>query len=145
METMAGLLPGGYMDEAGRVHREVKLMPLAGREEQLLADNRQRESASLVTVVLGRCVERIGGISPVSEDVARSLLIADRQYLLLKLREVTFGDQVRANIFCPWPNCGKRVAINFSITDIPIQESEDKGPIYRMTLSSEVAGELGED
>ena len=142
---MTCLLPGGYVDKGSRVHREVELKQLTGREEELLAASRQRESASLVTVVLSRCIQRIGTISPVSEELARNLLIADRQYLLLKLREVTFGDQVRANIFCPWPECGKRVAINFSINDIPIRESEDKGPAYTMILSSEIAGELAEE
>lgn len=145
MDITTGLLPGGYVDKSGVVHRQVEMNPLTGREEELLAGSRQRESASLVTVVLSRCIRHIGTISPVSEEVARNLLIADRQYLLLKLREVTFGDQVRANIFCPWPDCGKRVAINFSINDIPIRESEDKGPAYTMTLPPEIAGELREE
>lgn len=145
METIAGQLPGGYVDRGGEVHRKVELKPLTGMEEELLAASRQQESASLVTVVLSRCIQRIGAISPVSEELVRNLLVADRQYLLLKLREATFGDRVRANIFCPWPECGKRVAINFSINDIPIRESEDKGPAYKMILSPEIAGELGEE
>jgi hypothetical protein len=145
MDITTGLLPGGYVDKDVMVHREVELIPLTGREEEFLAASRQQESASLVTAVLSRCIRRIGTIRPVSQEVARNLLIADRQYLLLKLREVTFGDQVRANLFCPWPDCSKRVAINFSINDIPIRESEDKGPSYMMTLSPEVAGELRED
>lgn len=139
---MAGWLPGGYVDQGGDIHREVELRPLTGREEELLAASRPRESASLVTVLLSRCVQRIGAIHPVSEALVRNLLIADRQYLLLKLREATFGEQIRANIFCPWPECGQRVAINFSIHDIPIRESEDKGPAYTMTLSPEVSGAL---
>ncbi len=133
------LLPGGYVDETGVVHRRVQLAPLSGREEELLAGNHSRESASLVTVVLSRCLRRLGPISPVSKDVARHLLVADRQYLLLKLREVTFGDQVQAAIFCPWPDCGKKMDTDFSIRDIPVRESEDKGPTYKMELSPEAA------
>lgn len=145
MNTSIGLLPGGYVDKGGVVHREIELTPLSGREEEFLAGSRQRESSSLVTAVLSRCIRRIGTISPVAEEVVRSLLIADRQYLLLKLREATFGDQVRANLFCPWSDCGKKVAINFSINDIPIRESDDKGPTYTLMLPSEIAGELGEE
>jgi Family of unknown function (DUF6760) len=145
MDIKTGLLPGGYVDQGGVIHREVELNPLTGREEELLAASTRRESASLVTLVLSRCIRRIGAISPVSEEVARNLLIADRQYLLLKLREVTFGDQVRANILCPWPDCGQRVAINFSINDIPTRELQDKGPVYTMILSPELAGELREE
>jgi len=133
------LLPGGYVDNSGVVHREVELAQLSGREEELLADNRQPVSATLVTTILSRCVKRIGVISPVTKEVARGLLVADRQYLLLKLREATFGEQVQATIRCPWPGCGKKVDIDFSINDIPIRESAIKEPIYKMDLSQDAA------
>lgn len=144
MEPMKRLkfqLPGGYVDEKGIVHQEAQLSPLTGKEEELLAQSRRQESASLVTNVLSRCLKRLGSMEPVPEPVARSLLIADRQYLLLKLREVTFGDRVQATLSCPWPDCQKKVDFNFSIKDIPIKESIDKGPCYKMELSPEAAFE----
>jgi hypothetical protein len=146
MDGITVLLPGGYVDSSGMLHREADLALLTGREEELLAGN-QRVSAALVTTVLSRCVWRVGAISPVSEEVARGLLVADRQYLLLKLRELAFGDQVRASIFCPWPDCGKRVAISFSTGDIPVSEAEDTGPVHTMTLSPAAAwrGDHGEE
>ena len=139
MDIMTCLLPGGYVDSAGVVHRRVELTPLSGQEEEFLAENHRRESASLVTTVLSHCVRRIGSIHSVTEDVARNLLVADRQCVLLKLREVTFGDQVQATVHCPWPDCGSKVDIDFSIRDIPVKESEDKGPVYRVELSPEAA------
>ena len=139
MKQTTCLLPGGYTDESGIVHREVELVPLRGQEEEFLADSRKPASAVLVTTILSRCIGRIDTISPVSEEVARNLLVADRQYLLLKLREVTFGDRVQAAILCPWPDCGKKVDIDFSVKDIPITESEHKGPVYTMELSPEAA------
>lgn len=132
-------LPGGYVDETGILHREAELIPLTGKEEELLARNRIPESASLVTIVISRCLQRLGTIAPVTEDVARNLLIADRQYLLLKLRQATFGNRVQATVSCPWPGCGKKVDIDFSITDIPIKESVEKGPLFKMELSAEAA------
>lgn len=141
---MTGLLPGGYVDRDGVVHREVELIPLTGRDEELLVASRSLESASLVTLALSRCLRRIGGISPVSEEVARRLLVADRQYLLLKLREEAFGDRVQASLFCPWLGCGKRITVSFSTKDIPVRESEAKGPVHTMTLSAEAVGEHGE-
>jgi hypothetical protein len=146
MDKTMCLLPGGYVDKDTVVHRDVELMPLSGREEEILADRKGPASAALVTAILNRCVRRIGTISPISEEEARNLLVADRQYLLLKLREVTFGEQVFATIPCPWPDCGKSVDIDFSVNDIPVRESEDKGPTYKMTLSPEAAfsGDHGE-
>jgi len=134
---MLGVLPGGLVDGAGTVHTEIELRALTGREEELLVGGRQAESASLITTLLGRCVQRVGAIAPVGEEVARGLLVADRQYALLKLREATFGEQVRANVPCPWPDCGTRVAISFSTNDVPIEAAIDKGPTYTVVLSPE--------
>jgi hypothetical protein len=130
-------LPGGHVDAQGIIHREVEIIPLSGSDEELLAGSQNSESASLVTLVLSRCVRRIGTISPVSGQLIRNLLVADRQYLLLKLREATFGERIYANPFCPWPDCGKRMSIDFSIYDIPVIDSADKGPIFTMDLSSD--------
>jgi hypothetical protein len=130
-------LPGGYVDKNGTLHQEAEVAPLCGRDEELLAEEGIHVSAALVTTLLSRCVRRIGTIHPVSENVARGLLVADRQYLLLKAREVTFGDRVNTTVLCPWPDCGKSVDIDFSTKNIPIKESVNKGPTYKMELLSE--------
>ncbi|MHC4118867.1 MAG: T4 family baseplate hub assembly chaperone [Planctomycetota bacterium] len=139
MDKLSFRLPGGYVDQEGTVHQEGEIAPLSGREEELLAGNHRQESATLVTAVLRCCIRRLGEISSISEDVVRSLLVEDRQYLLLKLREATFGDQIQATISCPWPDCRKRVDIDFLTEDVPIKESEEKGPTYEMELSPEAA------
>jgi hypothetical protein len=134
------------VDGGGVLHREVELAPLSGREEEWLAGRRHVGRATFVTTVLSRCVHRLGTISPVSAEHMRRLLVADRQYLLLKLREVTFGDQVQATLLCPWKDCGEKVDIDFSLRDIPVRESQEEGPTYTMDLSPEAActGEQGE-
>jgi hypothetical protein len=139
MDHLTCLLPGGYVDEAGVLHREVELTPLSGHEEELLADRKLPGGAALVTIILSRCVRRLGSISPVPAELVRRLLVADRQYLLLRLRAITFGDQVQATVRCPWADCGKKVDMDFSLQDIPVQESQAKGPLYAMQLSPEAA------
>jgi uncharacterized protein DUF6760 len=133
------LLPGGYRDPAGALHREVELAPLSGREEEFLADCEPSTSTTLMTQLLTRCVRRLGTLSPISEDMVRGLLIADRHYLVLKLREATFGDQVQATVQCPWEACQEKVDIDFSLHDIPVRESAEKGPLYTRELSLEAA------
>lgn len=133
-------LPGGYVDPGGRLHREVELAPLCGRDEELLAANPKKGgSASMVTAILSRCVRRIGEVAPVTQEVARALLVADRQYLLLKLREATFGPRVLATISCPWPDCGSKVDIDFRTGDIPVRESEAKDLLHPLELSAGAA------
>jgi len=129
------MLPGGYWDTAGQLHREFELSALTGREEELLAQASRAQSATLVTDVLAKCVRRLGGISPVPPEVTRQLLVADRQYLLLQLRRATFGDQVHADLMCPWPDCGAQVSIDFPIADLPVEEQQCRSALHTMTLS----------
>jgi hypothetical protein len=131
------LLPGGYRDPNGELHREVELVPLSGHAEERLAEGTPSTNAATLTALLSRCVRRLGTISPVSDDIVRCLLIADRHYLFLKLREVTFGDHVQATVQCPWDACRKKVDIDFSLHDIPVRESAEKGPLYTRELSPE--------
>jgi len=139
MNKLTCILPGGYVDEKGQRHRRVEFVSLSGTEEEILAYGVNQPVSAFVTTILSRCVLRIGLISPVSEEVARALLVADRQYLLLRLREATFGDRVQATILCTWPSCGKEVDIDFSTGDVPVRELEEKGPTYGMELSSGAA------
>jgi hypothetical protein len=141
------MLPGGYWDASGQIHREFELSPLTGREEELLAQA-GRAGAALVTEVLSRCVRRVGSISPVPPEVARGLLVADRQYLLLELRRATFGDMVHADLVCPWPDCGAQVSVDFAVSDVPITQAPYRAPEHTMTLSDAAlvaAPELGGD
>jgi hypothetical protein len=136
------MLPGGYVDERGRVHREVEVAPMTGRdEEELLSgaapdSHAEAGSAAAVTALLTRCVARIGAIAPVTTDVARGLLVADRQFLLLKIREATFGQSVRSSISCPLAECGSRIDVVFGTDAVPVVESTEKGPRHPMTLDA---------
>lgn len=134
-------LPGGLVDETGTVHREVEFRRLVGRDEELLTEVvGSALPAALVTRVLSRSVLRIGTMRPVGEDVARRLLVGDRQFLLLKLREATFGDRIEGTLSCPWQGCGARVDIDFSTRDVPVIRREDLRGTYRLRLSPAAAG-----
>jgi hypothetical protein len=132
METC--LLPGGYIDPQGNVHTEASITPLSGQEEELLANSTETNSARLVSKVLATCVTRIGTIRTVTPDVVRQLLVADRQYLLLRLRRITFGPDVQSSVYCPWPDCSSKVDINFSIDQVPVKKAVNKGDRYAMAL-----------
>ena len=95
MDQTSIRLPGGWWDPAGRLQRDAVLTPLTGRDEEQLTQLGGREPAAQVTQVLGRCVRRLGDLSPVPAGVIRQLLVADRDYLLLRLRQATFGDRIR--------------------------------------------------
>jgi hypothetical protein len=128
-------LPGGYWDDDGRLHRSFELSALTGREEELLLTaGSGRETASLVTAVLSHCLVSLGELSPVPSSVVRSLLVGDRQYLLLRLRQLTFGDSVRANLLCPWRDCGARVSATFSLSAVPVMSPTERAPTFTVPL-----------
>lgn len=138
-------LPAGLIDAQAGVHKQVELLPLTGHEEELLA-NADYPVATLVTEVLSRCVKSIGSVVDVTPAVIRSLLVADRQYLLLMLRQLTFGDRIQATLPCPWPGCGKGVDVDFRISKIPITRCGDVRPVYEMRVEVfDGAAELGLD
>lgn len=125
MSDSVNRLPGGYIDDDGTLHQEFELRSLLGVEEELLA-NSQDNSAELVTQLLSRCVTRLGKLKTINADLARQLLVADRHFLMLKLRQLTFGDKVEALVPCAAQNCGKRMDLDFCISDIPIAGYEIK-------------------
>jgi hypothetical protein len=138
------VLPGGLWDASGGLHRDAELTALTGHEEELLAD-RRAPTAAQVTAVLSRCVRRIGPLQPVTEAHARELLVGDRQYLLMKLRALTFGDKVQASTRCAWPECGEAVDIDFLISDVPIKEGRMQARLQRLELAPAVAADSGFD
>jgi hypothetical protein len=137
------LLPGGYRDARGVLHCEAEVAPLTGREEELLAGTRGAPAPELVTAVLCRAVRRIGAVSPVTPEVARALLVADRLFLLLRVRAATFGERVEGTLECPWPRCGARVDVDFSLADVPVKRCAEPLPTYVAELSAEAAAEDG--
>lgn len=128
------LLPGGYLDCEGNRHREVKLRPLTGREEEWIADpTREWTEATLVTALLRRCVERIGPDRP-NEEMIRSLAVGDRDYLMMRLRQITFGKRVEITLVCPRSECAEKMDIDLELDQIPI-EPKPVAPYYTITLS----------
>ena len=116
------ILPGGYVAEDGSTHREAELSPVTGKEEDLLGGAPPHAcAASVITSLLARCLKRVGSLSPVSHSLAGGLLTGDRDYLLLRLREMTFGPKVEAVWRCANPDCGKPMDVAFSLDELAFE------------------------
>ncbi|MBI3803972.1 MAG: hypothetical protein HY282_09460 [Nitrospirae bacterium] len=128
------LLPGGYLDPDGNLQREGVLRPLTGREEEAAADPaRGWTEATLVTALLGRCVTRIGPYRP-TEPLLRSLAVGDRDYLMLRLRQITFGPRVEMTLVCPRPLCAKKMDADLDLAQISVAP-RPMAPHHTLTLS----------
>ncbi|QXJ21272.1 hypothetical protein AGRA3207_002109 [Actinomadura graeca] len=94
-------LPVGYEDGDGQVHRTAVLRKMTGRDEAVLADRRHRANgARMISELLGGCLVRLGTLEAPGIRAAQGLYSADRQFLLIRLREITFGPEMRASYAC---------------------------------------------
>ena len=135
----AGLfaLPGGYVADDGALHREVKLSPLTGRLEELLAAAPPDAcSASVVTELLAGCIERVGTLATINAELVRGLLVGDREYLLVRLRQMAFGSEVETVWHCDNSNCRKPMDIAFSIADLVIERKTAPTRFFTRRLSA---------
>jgi hypothetical protein len=133
------VLPGGYVDEEGRAHYEVEMSPVTGREEEYLASLPQSAtSADTVTGLLAKCVERVGSLDRVTPSLIGNLLVADRDYLMIRLREMTFGKRVEAKMSCT--ECGKLMDLTFSLDDINIERKALTQRYFLLNLDATADG-----
>ncbi|MBI5559229.1 MAG: hypothetical protein HY885_16520 [Deltaproteobacteria bacterium] len=140
MQRITCQLPGGYVDGDGQIRREVVLSPLSGLAEKMVAGRNGAVTAAIVSALLSHGIERIGPIVDISEETARNLLVGDRHFLLLKLREMTFGHAIQAVVTCCRPDCGERLDIDFLTDNIPVIPSPQHSLFYEMRLSREAGG-----
>jgi hypothetical protein len=95
-------LPIGYVDEDGCVHRTAVLRKMTGRDEAIMADRRNRNSAArMLSELLASCLARVGTVERITPQIAQALYSADRYFLMLKLREITFGPEMETTYSCP--------------------------------------------
>ncbi len=107
-------LPVGYMDDDGRVHRLATLRKMTGHEEALLADRKLRHNGGmLVTELLASCLRQL-------------VSSADRNYLLLQLRKITFGNELETTYVCPV--CGETSHALQDLDELPVRNVNGGGP-----------------
>jgi len=128
------MLPGGFFQDEV-CFREVKLSPPAGKVEELLAEGPDsRCLASRVTDLLAHCIERIGPLTDITPALVRGLLAGDRDYLVLKLMQLTMGNRVQAVMVCPNPRCGRKIDMDFNLSDVPVKQGGVTAPAFSMEL-----------
>jgi predicted RNA-binding Zn-ribbon protein involved in translation (DUF1610 family) len=119
-------LPIGYTDGEGVIHRQVVLRKMTGREEAILADRRyHRNGGKLVTELLHSCVTRLGELEPNGRGTFANLYSADRNFLLLKLRSLTFGPELPASYVCP--GCGETLETVENLDELPVNCTSEEG------------------
>jgi hypothetical protein len=117
-------LPIGYSDDQGGQQRRVVIRKMTGREEAILADRRfQRNGGKLVSELLHSCLISVGEIAKNGKNMITDMYSADRNYLLLKLRSITFGADLEASYTCP--ACSETIQVTENLDDLPVRALPD--------------------
>jgi hypothetical protein len=128
-------LPGGWLIGDGlaecRRYKTAVLRPLTGYEEEWLAQHYGVPNAVRTTRVLDACVLSLDDEQP-GRDMASTMLVGDRDYLILQLRRLTFGDRMLAVVDCP--ACGSQMDIDFDAAAISIEKGAPDTPTYDIEL-----------
>jgi DNA-directed RNA polymerase subunit RPC12/RpoP len=112
-------LPIGYTDTEGKLYRTVIMRKMTGKEEAILTDKKfQRNGGKLVTELLHSCVQRIGDLPSNGRGVISELYSVDRNYLLLKLRSITFGAELKTSYTCP--ACSEAIHLVEDLDALPV-------------------------
>lgn len=131
-------LPIGYTDTGGTLHKQVVLRKMTGKEEAILADRRfQKNGGKLVTELLQSCLVRLGGAEPNGHGrtAVAGMYSADRNFLLLKLRSITFGSELAANYTCP--GCGDSLQMTEDLDELPVRAATDDESIEEIAVELE--------
>lgn len=117
-------LIGGYVDDAGVVHRDVKIRSMSGDEEDMLG-NRSIHILERVGSILGSCIERLGTITDKGQiaQAVNRFPMGTRTHALICLRRTTHWkrnkDIYTMDVRCPVKGCEKigSYAVNLAELD----------------------------
>lgn len=97
------VLPRGYVDGTGTVHRE-GVMRLATAKDEIVPqrDPRVRENEAYLTVLLlSRVITRLGGLADVHPGIIENMFASDLAFLQDLYRRVNQEGTTRAAVSCP--------------------------------------------
>jgi len=97
------ILPRGYVDQAGAVHRD-GVMRLATAKDELvpLRDPRVRENEAYLTVLLlSRVITRLGKVGEVHPGIIENMFASDLAFLQDLYRRINQDGTTQAAVTCP--------------------------------------------
>ena len=106
------ILPRGYVDTDGNVHRE-GVMRLATAKDEIVPLNDlrvQRNRAYLIIVLLSRVITELGTLDDVNANVIENLFAGDLRFLEEMYNRIN-EDEARVQVTCP--ECGTRFEKEF--------------------------------
>ncbi len=99
---------------------EVELREMTGAEEELLTNQRLIRTGDAVNQVLKNCIVRLDENEEPSIKDVLDLLSGDRLFILVKLRQISLGDEVELELVCPNTACRAANVVTVNMEDLEI-------------------------
>lgn len=108
------ILPKGYVDEDGSLHKEgVMMMATAADEILPLRDPRvQSNPAYLTVILLSRVVTKLGGLTDINPRIVEGLFASDLSYLQEFYRKINGDGTAHLKAVCP--KCGNQFEVDMA-------------------------------
>ena len=132
------VLPGGFIAGDGSVVKTVEVRELNGMDEEAIS--RAGSVGRALLVMLQRGLVSIG-LDKVQKDDIDALLGGDRDAILIGIRRLTFGEDVKFNFPCPHCSSDLDVTVDLS-KDIPVKELEDPISDRKFIYKSSTKGDI---
>jgi hypothetical protein len=106
------MLPRGYVDEQGNIHRDGVMRLATARDEiTTQTDSRVRQNPAYLTVLLlARTVTRLGRVTRMDTLVIENLFASDLAFLQDLYRRINQEGQTEVGVSCP--ACGHSFAVD---------------------------------
>jgi hypothetical protein len=110
--TFDFVLPRGYVDASGNVHREGTMRLATARDELMpLLDPKVKEHEAFMSLVLlSRVVTRLGALPAIDDQVIGGLWATDLAFLQDLYRRINTEGSTLAEVTCP--NCSETVLVD---------------------------------
>ena len=97
-----------------------QLRELTGVEEELLTNAKLLRSGDAINMILRNCMLQLGDKSDVSINDVLDLLAGDRLFILVKLRQISLGDEMTLKLTCPNSNCQGISQVPVNLEELPV-------------------------
>lgn len=101
---------------------EIELKEMTGIEEEILTNQRLIRSGDAVNQVLKNCILRIGDITDPDMKEITSMLSGDRLFTLVRLRQISLGDDMDLELVCPNSTCRSKTDVTIYLNALPVTQ-----------------------
>ncbi len=108
------VLPKGYLDDSGSLHRNGRMRLATAADEILpLNDVRVRNNPSYLSIILlSRVVSKLEGLEDVNPRIIEGLFVEDLAYLQELYRRINGSEGLTIKSKCP--HCGEQMEVSLS-------------------------------